>query len=291
VDLNRVSIFVSVVDEGGFTAAARSLGLPKSSVSRAVSLLEAELGARLLRRSTRAVALTEEGRAFYERASRGLAALAEAREAVVDLEAHLRGTIRITTAVDIGVWMLAPIVAAFGCQYPDVLIEVALSGRVIDLVEEGFDLALRAGSVGDTALIARKLPPIDFALYASKDYLERNGTPRRVADLASHRCVVFRARKTRWTFEGPRGEESAEVNAAVSTDDFSFALQSAASGAGIALLPSFVAERGGAGKIVRVLRRHVSRGAPLHLVYPAGRYLPQRVAIFRDFLVREIAGT
>src|SRR5690606_24788342 len=147
-------------------------------------------GARLLHRTTRSVTLTEAGATFYERASRGLAVLDEAREAVVELESEIRGPVRITTAVDIGNWLLAPVVRSFLELHPAVQIEVALSGRAVDLMEEGFDLALRVGPIRDERLIAKALPPRDLALYAAPAYLERHGTPRRVADLADHRCVL-----------------------------------------------------------------------------------------------------
>lgn len=290
MDLNRVSIFVSVVDRGGFTAAAKALSLPKSSVSRAVALLEADLGARLLRRSTRSITLTDAGRAFYERAAHGVGALEEAREAVADLESEIRGPVRITAPVDAGVWLLAPLVAAFGARHPAVVIDVSLTSRVVDMIEERIDLALRAGPLRDETLVAKKLPPLDFALYASSAYLLAHGTPRRVADLATHRTVLFRAPsgRTTWTLSGPRGAEAVGVAGAISTDDFAFALESVASGAGIGLLPRFVAERGGQGRIERVLPSHVVPGAPVHLVHPAGRFLPRRVAALRDFLVAEL---
>ncbi|AKF08926.1 LysR family transcriptional regulator [Sandaracinus amylolyticus] len=289
MDLHRAAIFVKVVDERGFTAAARALDLPKSSVSRAVALLEQELGARLLRRSTRSVALTEAGAAFYERASRGLAALSEAREAVVDLEATLRGPIRVTTAVDAGVWLLAPVVGAFVAQHPDVLVDVVLTGRVVDLGEEGIDLALRAGPIRDDTLVARRLPRVDFALVASRAYLDANGTPKRVAELAQHRCVLFRGVRGRatWTLTGPRGEESVEVRGVVNADDFSFAHQAVAAGAGIGLLPAFDGITGA--DVVRVLPRYGAPGAPFHLVYPSARYVPRRVAVFRDFLLETLS--
>lgn len=291
MDLNRVAIFVSVVEHGGFTAAAKALSLPKSSVSRAVALLEQELGARLLRRSTRSIALTEAGRAFHERAADGLASVEEAREAVADLESEIRGSIRVTAAVDGGVWLLAPLIAAFTTRHPKVVVDVLLTSRVLDMVEERIDLALRAGVLRDDTLVAKKLPAIDFALYASGPYLSEHGTPRRTADLAAHRCVVFRAPRgrTTWTLTGPSGPETVEVAGAVSTDDFAFALESVASGAGIGLLPRFVAERGGRGRIERILSRHIAPGAPVHLVYPAGRFLPLRVAALRDFLVAELS--
>lgn len=297
MDLDRVAVFVRVVDERGFTAAARALGLPKSSVSRSIALLEHELGARLLLRSTRSVALTEAGSAFYERVSRGLAAIDEAREAVVELESALRGPVRVTAPVDAGYAMLAPLVADFAAVHPEVVLDVVLTGRVVDLVEEGFDLALRAGAVRDESLVARSLGPIRFALYASPAYLEAHGTPRRLADLARHRCVLFRAGREprmRWTLTGPRGEESVEVGGPIRADDLGFVRSAAIASGGIALLPDFLAEHGvpGArGALSRVLPRHASTAGVLHVVHPAGRYLPRRVATFRDFLIERLGGT
>ncbi|HEY6560993.1 MAG TPA: LysR family transcriptional regulator [Polyangiaceae bacterium] len=289
-DLNRIAVFLKVVEEGGFTAAAKVLGLPKSSVSRTVALLEQELQARLLRRSSRKVAPTEAGAAFYERASRGMSLLVEARETVVDLEGQMRGPIRITTAVDLGVWQLAPLVAGFVERHPAVVVDVVLTGRMVDLVEEGFDLALRAAPIRDEALIAKKLPDTPFALYASPAYLEQAGRPRGLAELVNHRCVLFRAVRGHalWTLRGPRGDEKVQVRGAVNTDDFSFALQVVASGGGIGLLPSFVAQRGGGARLERVLPRYSMPGDPLRLLYPANRYLPQRVSAFRDFVMQHI---
>lgn len=287
LDLNRVAVFLKVVDEGGITAAARALSLPKSSVSRAVSLLEEELGARLLRRASRSVAPSEAGAAFYERATRGMSLLSEAREAVVDLDAQLRGPIRVTAAVDVGVWVLAPLIAGFGALHPAVTVDVVLTGRLVDLQEEGIDFGLRAGVLRDESLVARKLSHSDFALYASPDYVRSHGAPKRVAELAQHRCVLFRPTRGQatWTLTGPRGSESVRVQGAVQADDFSFVLQALASGAGIGLLPTFVAERGGGARLERVLPRHAAPGAPLHLVYPKQRYMPQRMAVFRDYLL------
>lgn len=288
MDLHRVAVFVKVADEGGFTAAAKVLGLPKSSVSRSVALLEAELGARLLHRTTRSVTLTEAGATFYERASRGLLILDEAREAVVELESEIRGPVRITTAVDVGNWILAPVVQSFIEQHPAVQVEVALTARVVDLMEEGFDLGLRIGPIRDEQLIAKALPRHDFALYAAPAHLARHGTPKRVADLERHPCVLFRGRRGRstWTLRGPSGEVSVDVSGPVSTDDFSFAVQLVAAGAGVSLLPAFVAER--AEGLERVLPRHAMPGAPLHLLYPSGRYLPRRVAALRDHILAEL---
>ncbi|WP_437486772.1 LysR family transcriptional regulator [Sorangium sp. So ce1014] len=291
MDLNRIAVFVRVVDEQGFTAAARVLGLPKSSVSRSVALLEQALGARLLHRSTRSVRLTEAGAAFYERASRGVASLEEAAAMAADLEAVVRGTIRITAPVDVGVAMLEPAIARFVRRHPAVRIDVVLTGRVVDLVEEGFDLALRAGPLRDGSVIARRIGQVEVALYASPRYLERAGVPGSLGDLAAHRCVLFRATRGRaaWTLQGPAGDETVEVEGPLAVDELSFARRAVLAGVGIGLLPAVLCAREVArGRLVRVLPSHVASGAPLHLVYPSARYLPHRIAAFRDFLVEAL---
>lgn len=288
MDLNRVAIFVRVVDDGGFSAAARTLRLPKSSVSRAVALLEEQLGARLLQRSTRRVRLTEAGTAFYERASRGLAGLEEAAAAVADLQGSLRGPIRVTAPVDAGVWVLAPLVARFVALHPGVHIDAVLTGRVVDLVAEGFDFALRAAPLRDAGLVARKLARVESALYAAPAYLARRGTPSRVADLQAHDCILFRPDRGRvtWTLLGPAGEESVEVTGPAGADDFSFVQRLVLAGSGIGLLPSFLCQEAvSGGGLLRLLPDHVGLGGTFHLVYPSARYLPHRAAAFRDFIV------
>ncbi len=288
MDLNRVAIFVRVVEDGGFSAAARSLRLPKSSVSRAVSLLEEQLGARLLQRSTRRVSLTEAGTTFYEQASRGLAGVEEAAAAVADLQGSLRGPIRITAPVDAGVWVLAPLVARFVALHPGVHIDAVLTGRVVDLVAEGFDFALRAAPVRDTALVARKLARIESALYAAPAYLARRGTPTRVDDLRAHDCILFRPDRGRatWTLLGPAGDESVEVTGPVGADDFSFVQRLLLSGTGIGLLPAFLCQAAVAeGELLRLLPEHAGVNGWFHLVYPSARYLPHRAAAFRDFII------
>ncbi len=288
MDLNRAVIFIRVVEEGGFSAAARALRLPKSSVSRSVALLEEELGARLLQRSTRKVALTEAGTAFYGRASRGIADIHDAAVAVADLQGSLRGPIRVTAPVDVGVWMLAPLVARFVELHPAVHIDVVLASRLVDMVAEGFDFALRAGGVRDDSLVARTLSGTDVALFAAPGYLARRGTPSRPAELPSHDCVLFRPERGRasWTLSGPSGEETVEVTGPVGGDDFSFVKRIALAGVGIALLPSFLCDDAvGHGGLLRVMPEYVARGASFHLVYPSARHLPARAIAFRDLVL------
>src|SRR4051794_4593821 len=242
MDLNRAAIFVRVVDEGGFSAAARALRLPKSSISRGVSLLEEELGARLLQRSTRKVHLTEAGTAFYDRASRGIAGVEEAAAAVTELQGSLRGTVRLTAPVAAGVWMVAPVIARFVAMHPAVHVDAILTGRVVDLVAEGVDFALRAGVIRDSSLVARKLGRPEITLYATPAYLARKGTPRRVEELASHDCVLFRGDRGRatWVLVGPDGDKTVGVTGPVGGDDFTFVQRIVLAGVGIGLLPSFL---------------------------------------------------
>lgn len=292
MDFNRIAVFVRVVDERGFTAAARALGLPKSSVSRSVALLEEALGARLLHRSTRSMKLTEAGTAFYEQASRGLAGVEDASARVADLQSVVRGTIRITAPVDVGVAILEPVIARFVRRHPAVHFDVVLTGRVVDLVEESFDLALRAGPLRDGALFARKLGQIESALHASPRYLERAGIPASIDDLAHHQCILFRATRgrTTWTLRGPAGDESVEVRGPIAVDELSFARRAVLEGVGVGLLPTFLCIREvERGRLVRLLPTHVAPGSQLNLVYPSAKYLPHRVGVFRDFLAAKLA--
>jgi DNA-binding transcriptional LysR family regulator len=287
VDLNAVATFVRVVDRGGFTSAAAALGVPKSSVSRSVKRLEQELGVRLLQRTTRRLSLTEAGRAYYERVSSSLAGMDEARAAIGLMQDAPRGVVRVTAPPDIGAILLAPIVARFVRKFPEVRAELSLTSRYVDLVQEGFDLALRMGKLSDSTLVARSLGSIDAGLYASKAYLARSGTPKKLADLEKHTCVLFRATngRIRWQLEGPRGPESVEVSGPIVADDMTFLREAILAGGGIGFMP---APNLRGANLVRVLPEYGMHGVPAHIVYPSARYVPQRVALLRDAFVEEI---
>ncbi len=179
MDLNRISVFVRVVEAGTFTAAAAALGVRKSSVSRSVAALEASLGIRLLQRTTRKLSLTDAGRAYYERARDALAGLEEAEQAILALGAAPRGLVRVTAPVDLAS-DLAPVVSAFLRAHPAVRVEMFLTARYVDLVKEGFDLAVRAGALTDSSLLARKVADTELGLFASPAYLDTAGRPRRL---------------------------------------------------------------------------------------------------------------
>jgi DNA-binding transcriptional LysR family regulator len=293
IDLNDVATFVRVAEGGGVTPAAKAIGVPKSTVSRALARLEKHLGVRLVQRTTRALALTDAGRSYYERVRGAVAGLADANAEVVDLGVEPRGTIRITAPLDLGEILLGEVIALFIEKYPEVQFDVSLTSRVVDVVSEGFDLAVRASPLSDSSLVARRLGTSDMGIFASKAYLARRGTPTSVADLASHDFVRFRATGLgpQVVLRGPGGaEESMELHGPVETDDLLFVQRMITVGVGLGMFPLFFAAcatRAEKQGVVRVLPEWVMRGGVVHVVAPSARHEPRRVKLFREFLLAQ----
>jgi DNA-binding transcriptional LysR family regulator len=296
LDLNQVSAFVRVMESGSFTAAARTLGLPKSSVSRRVSALEKSLRVRLVQRGTRKLVLTEAGRLYFERARAALAGLADATAAATDMSQEIAGPIRFTAGGD-NTGMIANLVSEFLGRYPRVQLEVVLTPRRVDLVTEGFDLALRAGPLIDSSLVVRRLGRNDHGLFASPTYLRRAGKPQRVSDLTGHRFVLFGELPERehLRLTGPQGDETVKVQGPLVVHEMSFAADAIAAGVGIGLVPEAYlgwAKKGrsrSAGRdLVRVLPDYRGPGAEVSLVSPPTAYEPARVALLRDFLAERL---
>lgn len=263
VDLNRIEAFVQVMDAGSFTAAARLLGQPKSSLSRAVSKLERELGVVLLQRTTRKLAITEAGQLYLERARAALGILAETREQLLDSSRQPRGVVRFTAPMDDSTLMLSSVLADFVRVYPGIHVECTFTQRRVDLIAEGIDLALRAGTFDDVSLAGKRLGDTPRGLFASPEYLAAHGHPRRLAQLSAHDCVLFRGvrGKSRWTLEGKRGKEAVEVRGPISVDDLSSAFQLVLQGVGIGFLPLMYGQRElPKGRLVRVLPTLEARG-------------------------------
>ncbi len=290
IDLNDVATFVRVADGGGFTAAANALGVPKSTVSRSLARLERVLGVRLVHRTTRALALTEAGRAYYDRVRGAVLGVAEATADVVDLGTEPRGSIRVTAPIDVGQVLLAEVVAGFVQRYPQVHFEVTLTSRIVDLVAEGFDLALRASELRDSSLVARRIGNTGMGLFASPAYLKRRGTPKTVADLASHEFIRFRSSRGPLVLEREGEKEPVTLQGGIEADDLLFVRRLAELGAGVGLLPLFFVacstrlERSG---LTRVLPAWTLHGPSLSLVAPSARHEPRRVKLFREFLLSE----
>ncbi|HEY6878328.1 MAG TPA: LysR family transcriptional regulator [Polyangiales bacterium] len=287
IDLNRVDAFVRVMEAGSFSAAARALGQPKSTLSRAVSKLERELGVVLLQRTTRKLAITEAGQLYLERAQGALGMLAEARAQLVEADVLPRGVVRFTAPPSDLEGMLAAALADFVRLYPGIHVDCVFTPRRVDLLAEGVDLAMRAGTVDDASLAGKKLGDTPLALYAAPSYLAARGTPRRAAQLADHDCILFNGARgrARWRLVGKRGPESVEVRGPINVDDLAYACQLALRGVGIALIPMMVgAPAVMRGELARVLPSLQSPGTAAYLVHPASAHLPRRVALLRDHL-------
>ena len=294
VDLNRVAVFLRVVELQSFTAAAEALGLPKSSVSRSVARLEESLGVQLLQRTTRSVQLTDAGRLYFDEASRALGALEQAQATLSQLDSRPQGPVRITAPADLGAQVLAPLAARFVRRTPGITLEFLLTARLVNLVEEGVDLAVRAGALRDSSLISRRVNGLDAWIFASPAYLDARGTPTSLEDLASHDCVLFRPRRGQavWTLVGPGGETRVTVKGPVAADDFAFSREAVLAGAGIGLLPAVQCEEEVArGRLVRLLAAYSGPSAPLHVVWPASRHVPKRVMVVREWLVKSLGAS
>lgn len=283
MNLKEVLVFAQVVRSGSFTAAARELGMQKSSASRRVSDLEERLGVRLLQRTTRTLQLTDEGRIYYEHCQRALAELDEAEEALAGLHATPRGVLRVTAPLSFG--FLGGHIGAFLQKYPEVRIELVCTDRLVDLVEERYDVAIRAGRLPDTSLIARRLGDLPRHLYASPAYLRRRKTPKRPADLEGHALLAFGTGEPDWKLVGPEGAWEAKPAAGLVVNDYDLLRDAVVGGAGIALLPEPIcAEAEGEGRLRRVLPDWSAVETPIQAVYPSTRHLPARVKAFVDFL-------
>lgn len=287
--LSDVQVFVRVVEEGTFTAAAETLGISTSYASRQVKALEERLGAVLLARTTRSTSLTDVGRAYYERVAPLLEGLDDADQAVSSLAGEPRGTLRLATPVSFGLRYLSSALASFACRWPELRLDVAVSDRMVDLVADGFDLAVRGGRLADSSLFARRLAPFRGLLVGSPAYLERRGTPRTPADLDAHDGLLYTASVTRpgWWFRGPGGETVARPRPRMLADNGDTLAEAAIAGLGLAYQPEFiVGDALGDGRLVRLLPDHETFTGAIWAVYPHRRHLAAKVRLFVDFLVR-----
>ena len=283
-----MSAFVQVVEQGSFARASARLGLSSSAVSRHVADLETHLGARLLNRTTRRISLSETGQAYYERATQLLADLDEAETIAETAHAAPRGTIKLSVSAAYAVQQLAPAIALFQQRYPALRFDVSLSERFVDLVEDGLDLAIRIGDLGDTNLIARKIGDTELIACASPDYLARHGMPDHPLDLLRHNCFSYAYLSTRdhWRFVDKQGETiEVPIAGTLRSNSGELAIAVAERGAGVALEPCFMfADALREKKLVRILSDYRGRKTGIHAVYPARKHLSAKVRVFVDFL-------
>ena len=289
-NLAGLAVFAKVVEHEGFSRAADVLGMSKSAVSKQVSGLEDRLGMRLLNRTTRQLSLTESGARLYERCQRILSEVEEAEREAGRLQSRPTGVLRVTAGMSFGHLHLAPLMAEFLARFPDLNVELVLNDRVVDLVEEGYDVGLRIGDLDDSALMARKLSPIERLTVAAPEYLASHGTPERPADLAGHTCLAYSYGRNgnSWRFTAPGSEARIRFAPRLMVNNGDTLRGIAESGAAIVQLPSFLV---GAsvrdGRLVEILRPFRPAASGLYAVYPHNRHVSVKVRAFIDFIARQ----
>ena len=291
--LTEMEAFATVVDQGGFTDAAKKMGISKSAVSKHVSSLEARLGARLLNRTTRRVSPTEIGLAYYDRARRVLNDAGEADALVTSMQSAPSGLLRISVATDFGVNHLSPVIGDFLQEFPEITVNMVLNNRYVELISEGFDMAIRIGELEDSSLRARKLCETTRRMIASPSYFQKYGRPMKIDDLNEHKLLHYSNQSSGnvWKLTAPSGEKRQVRTAGwLTVNDGQSLLNAAISGLGIAYLPSFL--YGDA-----IEQGHVELAIPdlpvetqgVYAVYPPGRFTQPKVRAFIDFLVHAFA--
>lgn len=295
--LSDIEVLVQVVQLGSYTAAARDLGISKSYASKQVRALEERLGVRLLHRTTRTVTPTDAGRGFVERCAALLDELDAAEREVAALQDSPRGTLRISAPVSFGTRFIASAIAGFMARYPELSVIMDLSDRRVDLVDDGYDLAVRIGRLQDSSHLARKLAPMRSHLVASPAYVSERGAPSTPEDLRDHPCLVYsiQASPSSWTFHAVDREHEEPVRVRVeprlTSNNGDVLLAAALAGDGVAALPDFfVGELIAEGRLTWLLPGWTTLpGAGVWAVYPAGRFVAAKVSIFVDYLAETLA--
>ncbi|CDX31975.1 LysR substrate-binding domain-containing protein [Mesorhizobium sp. WSM4935] len=287
--LTRMRAFIDVVEAEGFSAAARKIGRSKALLSKYVRELEDELGALLLNRTTRQFSLTEAGHTYYQRASEIVREVDSLAEAVRQSSGDVRGRIKLSAARTFADAPIGQSLVDFTRQHPDIVLDIHLDDRFVDLVEEGFDLAVRISRLENSSLIARRLAPFSVRLCASPELIAKHGAPTRPQDLANMPCIVDTNGRSlsNWRFKG-EGEDSISVavSGPIEVNSPIVARAAALSGLGFAMLPDFIAAPDVAsGRLVTALDDRILSGTGIFAVYPHRRYLPAKVRVFVDFLV------
>ncbi|MGV6839709.1 MAG: LysR family transcriptional regulator [Planktomarina sp.] len=287
--LTEMEAFATVVDQGGFTDAARKMGISKSAVSKHVSSLEARLGARLLNRTTRRVSPTEIGLAYYDRARRVLTDAGEADALVTSMQSAPSGLLRISVATDFGVNHMSPVLGEFLQAFPEITVNMVLNNRYVELISEGYDMAIRIGEMEDSSLRARKITDTSRRMIASPEYFAKHGRPEKIDDLNNHKLLHYsnQAGGGYWKITAPSGEKRQIRTAGwLTVNDGQSLLNAAIAGLGIAYLPSFLFDEAlEQGLVEEAMPELPIETQGIYAVYPPGRFTQPKVRAFIDFLV------
>lgn len=284
----EMQAFVAVVDAGSFVRGADALQLSKSVVSRVVSDLEVRLGVRLLQRTTRRLSLTQEGELFLERCRELLSGVADAEAQVAHHASALIGELRLSAPTSFGLLHLSPLWPVFMARHPKLLLDINLADRFVDLVDEGYDLAVRIARLPDSSMVSRQLASTRLILCATPQYLRTHGAPQEPADLAAHPVFAYKLLATgdQWHFDGPQGPVTVKVSPRMRSNSGDSCCEAALQHQGLVLQPSFlVGKHLEAGHLVEVLPEHRSLELGIYAVYPSRRQLAPKVRLLVDFLV------
>jgi len=295
MQLGSIELFCKAAELSSFTAAAQALGITPAAVSRSVGRLEARLGARLFVRSTRQIRLTDDGRSYFEQCEQALAQIEQAGRVVSGRQSEPSGTLRISVPTTYAHHRLFPLLPAFSAAFPKLKLEVSVSNRNIDFVEEGFDLAIRLGAPVDSRLVSRPIEEATLGVFAAPGYLKRRGTPATLADLRQHDCIPFvlprTGRAVSWLFR----EDGADIERAVDgpvrvLDDVLGCVNHARAGGGLCQIYHFIADAAvRSGELKEVLKPFGGRSRPFTILYPHNRHVAPRVRAFVDFVVARLS--
>ena len=288
-DLNEMAIFVRVVESGSFTGAAKNLGLPKSTVSRKITQLEERLGVRLIQRTTRSLRLTDTGTAYHAQCARILGEIEEANIAVTEMQSTPSGTLRITAPVLFGSTVLSGLVAEFMDMHPQVKIELILTDQMLDIVQDGIDVAFRVGHLDDSSLIGRHLGDVSAVVCASPEYIEKHGYPKHPDELEQHQILSIGGRN-QWNMSGPDEQElTVNLRPRLEVNDFASLYTLVLSGAGIASLPVLIAAPAiKTGNLMPMLCDWPFDTYPVHTLYASNRHLSAKVRSFVDYVIEQV---
>ena len=290
--LTGMAVFAKVVETGTFTGAARAMGLSKGAVSKQIARLEDRLGARLLNRTTRRSSLTEVGAAFYERCRRIVAEAEEAELAVTRLHAEPRGTLRVNLPMSFGMIHMADALPDFMAAYPEISLDVTLDDRVVNVVDEGYDVVIRITELPDSSLIARRIAPFRIATCASPAYWDAHGRPKHPDDLRNHACLLYSylSNLNEWRYRGPDGPFAVRVDGPMRGNNGDLLRAAAVAGLGVVRSPTFIV---GChlveGRLEQVLAEYEDDDRGIYAVYPHNRHLSAKVRAFVDFMAKRFA--
>jgi DNA-binding transcriptional LysR family regulator len=291
--LDAMTVFVRIVETGSLSAVAREVGATQPTISKQLTALERRLNTRLLNRSTRKLSLTESGTVWYERCKRIVEDVRDAEGVIGRLQTTLTGNLHINTSIAFGQMFMTPMLLQFQREYPDVVIELNLNDRFVDLVEEGVDVAVRMGRLPDSSLVARKLGATRRVTVATPGYLRQHGTPMTPNDLATHNCLLYGYLSTanEWQFRGPEGEMRVKVAGNFKSNNGHALGQALLAGVGIAVTPDWlVAEHLRSGEVEAILQQYAPLPLEINAVFPSNRLLSAKVRTLIDFLQRECRG-